>query len=152
MKLTCKKTFRNIPFAHRQHRHDGHCARIHGHNWSITLTFGCIETDTNGFVVDFGKLQYIRDWIDTHLDHACLFNDTDPSKDALIESAPGAWKPYVLPDCSSEGLARHLYRIFNPMVQSETKYRAFIVAVEIEEDEHNSARYHVGFPESEKSE
>ena len=53
--MNCKKTYSDIPFAHRQHLHDGHCALIHGHNWSFTVTFSCHETDLNGFVVDFGK-------------------------------------------------------------------------------------------------
>ena len=66
--LTCSKTYRDIPFAHRQHRHDGHCALIHGHNWAITLTFACRETDANGFVVDFGDLKYLKTWIAQNLD------------------------------------------------------------------------------------
>ena len=70
--ITCKKTYTDIPWAHRQHRHDGHCAFIHGHNWSITIIFGCHATDENGFVVDFGKLKFLEEWIDTHLDHAIM--------------------------------------------------------------------------------
>ena len=75
--LTCRKTYSDIPFAHRQHRHDGHCALIHGHNWAFTLTFACTAPDENGFVVDFGKLKFLRHWITTHLDHACVFNADD---------------------------------------------------------------------------
>src|SRR4051812_26092027 len=62
--LTCRKTYTDIPWAHRQHRHDGHCAYLHGHNWSITITFGCREPDENGFVLDFGKLKFLKHWID----------------------------------------------------------------------------------------
>ena len=58
--LTCKKSYRDIPFAHRQHHHDGHCAFIHGHNWDITLTFACSKTDANGFVVDFESSNISR--------------------------------------------------------------------------------------------
>ena len=83
--LTCKKTYRDIPFAHRQHTHDGHCVFIHGHNWSITLTFACREVDVNGFVIDFGKLRYIKNWIDERLDHACLFNENDSEAQKNVE-------------------------------------------------------------------
>ena len=76
--LTCSKTYRDIPFAHRQHQHDGHCALIHGHNWAITLTFACRETDANGFVVDFSDLKYLKTWIAQNLDHACLLMRTTP--------------------------------------------------------------------------
>ncbi|WP_269525930.1 6-pyruvoyl trahydropterin synthase family protein [Coraliomargarita parva] len=142
--LTCKKSYRDIPFAHRQHHHDGHCALIHGHNWGITLTFACKETDLNGFVVDFGKLKYLKKWIDSNLDHACLFNEDDPEKDRLLELAGHLFKPYFLPSCSSEGLAQHLHSVFDPMVREQTDDRVWICAVEIEEDSKNSACYTVG--------
>ncbi len=139
--LTCKKTYRDIPFAHRQHNHDGHCALIHGHNWGITLTFACSETDKNGFVVDFGKLKYLKQWIDEHLDHACLFNESDPEKDALLAAAGHLFKPYVLPNSSCEGLAQHIHTVFDPMVRKQTNNRVWIVEVEIIEDSKNSANY-----------
>lgn len=139
--LTCKKTYRDIPFAHRQHQHDGHCALIHGHNWAITLTFACRETDGNGFVVDFGKLKYLKAWIDENLDHACLFNENDTQKDALLAQFGKLFKVYTLPNSSSEGLAQHIYQVFDPMVRTQTKDRVWITKVEIEEDSKNGAAY-----------
>lgn len=139
--ITCEKTYADIPFAHRQHRHDGHCALLHGHNWAITITFGCKELDENGFVVDFGKLGYIRNWIEEHLDHACVFNEDDPLKDDLIKSAPQAFKPYVVENCSCEGLAKHLYEVFNPMVDRETGGRVRVEIIKVLEDSRNSAIY-----------
>ncbi len=139
--LTCKKTYHDIPFAHRQHRHNGHCALIHGHNWAITLTFTCKETDVNGFVVDFGQLKYLKEWIDRHLDHACLFNADDPEREKLIKHFGPLFRVYTLPNCSSEGLAEHLYGIFDPMVREQTDGRVWITQVDIREDSKNSARY-----------
>ena len=139
--LTCKKTYRDIPFAHRQHLHAGHCALIHGHNWAITLTFTCRETDANGFVVDFGDLKYLKAWIDEHLDHACLFNQDDPKAQQLLADWGELFKVYTLPNCSSEGLARHLHGIFEPMVGEHTNGRVRILEIEIEEDSKNSATY-----------
>lgn len=139
--LTCSKTYRDIPFAHRQHRHDGHCALIHGHNWAISLTFACHETDANGFVVDFGKLKYLKTWIDEHLDHACLFNESDPEKEALLANSGHLFKPYILPNSSCEGLAQHIFEVFNPMVREQTENRVWITQVLIEEDSKNSATY-----------
>lgn len=138
---TCTKTYRDIPFAHRQHLHDGHCRYIHGHNWAITLTFGCAELDRNGFVVDFGKLRYIKDWIERNLDHACVFNHDDPERERLLHAASDLFKPYIVPSCSCEGLAEHLYNVFNPMVREHTGDRVHIVEVRIEEDSKNSAAF-----------
>lgn len=140
--VTCRKIYTDIPWAHRQHRHDGHCAQVHGHNWSIAVTFGCTELDPNGFVVDFGRLKYLRAWIDEHLDHACVFNREDPLREALV-AVGGArvWKPYVVDCCSCEGMARHLWTVFDPLVRAQTQSRAFVVSVELTEDSRNSALY-----------
>ncbi|MEM1221927.1 MAG: 6-carboxytetrahydropterin synthase [Verrucomicrobiota bacterium] len=141
--LTCKKSYREIPFAHRQHRHDGDCSFIHGHNWTISLTFACQQLDASGFVVDFGKLKYLKSWIDDHLDHACLFNEDDPEKDKLLNTAGSLFKTYVLPNCSSEGIAQHIHGIFDHMVREHTDGRVWIIAVEVEEDSKNSAKFQI---------
>lgn len=141
MSLTCTKAYRDIPFAHRQHLHDGHCAWIHGHNWSFIFTFACERLDENGFVVDFGKLEFLREWIDRNFDHACVFNESDPMREALLKSAPEAWKALVVENCSSEGLACHLHACLDPLVRERTAGRVRIVAVEVREDTRNGARY-----------
>lgn len=150
--ITCKKTYSDIPWAHRQHRHDGHCALIHGHNWSITITFGCHEPDENGFVVDFGKLKFLQRWIDENLDHACVFSDEDPMMKALLQvGGRDIWKSYVVKNCSCEGMARHLFDVFNPLVQDASSGRAFVTAVEVVEDSKNSAMFSVSTTEPQPS-
>ena len=141
--LTCKKTYSDIPFAHRQHTHDGHCAYIHGHNWSISLTFACNKVDKNGFVIDFGKLKYIKNWIDEYLDHACLINEDDSEARKMLTDFGYLFKIYVLPNCSSEGIAQHLHEIFDRMVRLETDNRVWITRIEVTEDTKNSAIYTV---------
>ena len=139
--FTCKKIYRDIAFAHRQHLHAGHCSLIHGHNWGISLTFACRVLDTNGFVIDFGQLKYIKLWINEHLDHACLFNQDDPIIKDLLEEYGAIFKTYVLPSCSCEGIAQHIYEVFDPMVRESTEGRAWIINVEVEEDSKNSAAF-----------
>lgn len=97
--------------------------------------------DENGFVVDFGKLQFLRAWIDTHLDHACLFNLGDPLCERLVASAPEAWKIYLVPCVSCEGLARHLFTVWDALVREHTAGRVLLTALEVVEDSKNSATY-----------
>ena len=139
--LTCTKRYPDIPFAHRQHRHDGHCALVHGHNWTFVFTFGCRETDGNGFVVDFGKLKFIKRWLQETFDHACVFNEADPLRETLVSAAPQAWKAVVLPDCSCEGLARYAFDQIDQRVRTETAERAYVTSVTVREDERNAATY-----------
>lgn len=139
--LTCSKLYSDIPFAHRQHRHDGDCAFIHGHNWSFRFTFGCETPDANGFVIDFGKLHFIRDWLRQHLDHACVLNADDPALNTLRETHAPLFKFYVVPSCSCEGLAAFVFAAIDPLVRHETGGRVRLVALEIFEDARNSARF-----------
>ena len=139
---TCKKLYSDIPWAHRQHRHDGHCAFLHGHNWSIGVTFGCTRLDDNGFVIDFGKVKFLKKWIDENLDHACVLNRDDPMREALLAVGVNkVWKAYIVECCSCEGMAKHIFEVFDAMVQKETAGRACVVSIEVVEDSKNSAMF-----------
>ncbi|MDQ8202048.1 6-carboxytetrahydropterin synthase [Pelagicoccus sp. SDUM812003] len=143
--FTCQKTYPDIPFAHRQHLHDGHCAQIHGHNWTFTFTFGCEKLDECGFVVDFGKLKPVRNWIEENLDHACVFNRDDPLLEDILainqRSGVQVYQAYIVDQCSSEGMARHLYEKVDPIVRELSEGRAFLLSVEVVEDRFNRATY-----------
>jgi len=139
--VTCSKIYHDIPFAHRQHRHAGHCALVHGHNWSFRFTFGAREVDPNGFVIDFGQVKFIRAWLDEQFDHACVFNRDDPLREVIVAAAPAAYKVRLVESCSCEGLAEYVFRGVDPLVRAETGGRAFLVEVEVFEDSRNSARY-----------
>ena len=138
--LTCTKEFNDIPFAHRQPKHDGHCALVHGHNWGIKVTFGAITLDENKFIIDFGKLQFLKDWIKTNLDHACVINRDDPFI-AVAAAYPSYFNLYLVDDCSCEGLARHIFDMFDSLVKEETVGRVFVRNIIVTEDSKNSAAY-----------
>ncbi|NEQ70209.1 MAG: 6-carboxytetrahydropterin synthase [Symploca sp. SIO2D2] len=143
--FTCQKTYTDVPFAHRQHRHDGHCALIHGHNWSLTFEFGCEQLDDCGFVVDFGKLGQIKRWIGDNLDHACVFNEDDPMLPHFRELKDPSGEPvlkcHVMESCSSEGVAQHLFEVVTPIIAELTGGRAHLLSVKVDEDARNSASY-----------
>jgi len=139
--ITCRKIFADIPFAHRQPFHDGHCAFVHGHNWRLTVTFACRERDENGFVLDYGKLGFLKEWIEENLDHACVFRRDDPLREPLVAAAPEAWKVYLVDDCSNEGLAKHIFDVFDRLVRDFTGGRAWVVDIDLMEDEKNGARF-----------
>jgi len=141
MPFTCTKRFSDIPFAHRQHKHDGHCAFIHGHNWSLIVTFACDELDHQGFVIDFGKLGFLKKWIAENLDHAFVYNADDPEMEQLFANYGSLFKPYCIDSCSAEGIALHIHEVFDKLVRSETADRVHISSVVVMEDDKNSAEY-----------
>ena len=138
---TCTKTYSDIPFAHRQHAHHCHCSFIHGHNWSFKFTFGCSQLDDQGFVVDFGKLKFIRNWLVDNFDHAYVYNAGDVETEQLITQCPQLFKAYRVESCSAEGLAKHVFRVIATQLSENHGDRVQLVAVEISEDQKNSAEF-----------
>ena len=139
--ITCSKLYTDIPFAHRQHLHSGHCSRIHGHNWSVRITFACDALDPNGFVVDFGKLKYIKKYFDDKLDHCCVFSTQDPLAQNIIDSAPeGIYKPYWVETASCEGIAKKLLEDFSNLLREQEGPRVWISEIELFEDHKNSVK------------
>jgi 6-pyruvoyltetrahydropterin/6-carboxytetrahydropterin synthase len=148
--FTCKKLYPDFPFAHRQHNHDGHCAFIHGHNWGFEFTFGARQLDDNQFVVDFGKLKWLRDWLNHMFDHTLVLNADDPQLEYLKKTLAtvggklpscGLADIRVVPNCGAEGLARFLYEEIDRMIRARTGDRVYIYSVSVLEDSKNSATF-----------
>lgn len=51
---------------------DHPCARLHGHNYRVTLLFERAHLGEEGFVLDFRKLDGVKKWIDDAFDHRHL--------------------------------------------------------------------------------
>lgn len=76
--FTITKSYRDLPAAHRQPKHDGHCSLVHGHNWGFDITISCLDLDENGFVLDVGKMKEVKGYLELMFDHTCLINMDDP--------------------------------------------------------------------------
>ena len=66
---------------------DHPCSRLHGHNYEIEVIAAAEQLDERGFVVDFGELDLVKDWVDATLDHRHL-NDVmegQPSAEAIAK-------------------------------------------------------------------
>lgn len=143
--ITCTKRFPSVPFAHRQPNSDGHCKYIHGHGWVVEVEFISRERDQCGFVMDFGKLQSLKDIL-KRFDHSLVLNETDPELPNLKDSLyPLSSKKenfaiiITVPDCSSEGLADYFFEKFATIIYQETGGRVTVKRVTVFEDEKNSA-------------
>lgn len=138
---TCEKIYTDVPIGHVQHRHPGHCRFVHGHNWSFALTFACEELDEQGFVVDFGGIKFISRWIAENLDHACTFAKSDTEGLRMLAAFPHLFKPYVMENCSAEGMAEHLFGVFDKLIREESKNRVRLLSIRVGEDSKNFATY-----------
>lgn len=156
---TLTKQYRDLPAAHRQPKHQGHCRLIHGHNWGFDITFTCDILNECDFVVDCGGLQCIKKFMIEHFDHTLLLNDSDPSKDHLLSSiglrssGTGFARIIVVPSCGMEGLAEFVYeevtdmigddpdKLYNRDPRTGGKRGLKVVEVTCWEDSKNSATY-----------
>lgn len=139
-RLTCTKNYSEIPIAHRAPFHDGHCAFIHGHNWSFSFTFEAKALDKNGFVMDFGKLKALKNRL-TELDHACLIAQDDPKRALLDKMASEGLLRLAIAKqgTSSESIAWDLLRVANEIVSVAENGRVICTKVTVYEDQNNSA-------------
>ena len=98
--------------------------------------------DDNGFVIDFGDLHFLRDWIDDNLDHATALKENDPMRPECEKlEEQGLLKILWVHSASCEGIAQFLYHTFQPMIEEKTSGRVRIQSLHLEEDSKNSATY-----------
>jgi 6-pyruvoyltetrahydropterin/6-carboxytetrahydropterin synthase len=137
------KTYTGFPCAHRQPRHDGNCALVHGYSRSFEFIFQAETRDKCGFVVDFGDLKWLREHLDYMFDHTLLLVPDDPLLPQFKElEAAGACAIRLLPyGVGMEDTAQYLCEWTDSALRRITKGRAWVVTVEARENEKNSAIY-----------
>lgn len=157
--FTCSKKYSDLPFAHRQHNHGGHCRLIHGHNWAFHFTFASKERDANGFVIDFGDLKWLKQYLVDMFDHTLVLNQDDPGleylKIVLTKTEDVAGMPNIgplltmfpfaairiVPNAGAEGLAQYVFEEVDRRLRAITNDRVFLHSLVVSEDEKNSATY-----------
>src|SRR6185503_7110188 len=139
--ISFTKRYIDLPFAHRQPHHNGHCAMIHGHSWGIEFEFTAQRWDECGFVVDFGSLKWLKEWIDAMFDHTLVLNADDPYLKSFQIALEGTANIKVVPDCSSEGLAIFIFQTVADLLWKTEQGRVSLLRVTVFEDSKNSATY-----------
>jgi len=91
------------------------CRRAHGHNYIIVIELQSATLGEEGFVVDYRKLNLIKDFIDEHLDHRHL-------NDVMTEPT------------TAENIAKYIFELFN-------KTYPQLSAVTVKETLKTAARY-----------
>ena len=62
----------------RQWKADSHCNLIHGYALQFEFTFGGDELDERNWIVDFGGLKPLKEWLKHMFDHTYLVATNDP--------------------------------------------------------------------------
>lgn len=143
MKYHITKSFGEYPFAHRQPSHSGHCAHIHGHNWSFILCLQADHLDSNGFVFDFGKFGPVKEWLKQNFDHTTVLEESDPVIAQLVPlQQSGMIRMIIAPSASCEGIAAMFYEYVQSFLEAQgVAARVSIHHVTVTEDLKNSATF-----------
>jgi 6-pyruvoyltetrahydropterin/6-carboxytetrahydropterin synthase len=134
------KRFTGFPCTHRQWRAESHCRFVHGYSREFHFEFAASELTKEGWVVDFGGLKELKQWLDQFFDHTFLIAQDDPELEAFKAlDNRGAIQLRVLPNPGMEGSAEYVYLEATKILESLYGKRAWITKVEVRENDKNSA-------------
>lgn len=129
----------------RQWRAKSHCNQLHGYALAFTFTFGCSELDENGWVLDFGALKPVKQWLEETFDHKLLVARDDPHHSILNNYVGGVLADVITVRATgAEAFAElaHDY-VSSWLAFGEHGPRVYCKSVEVSEHGANSAIYEV---------
>lgn len=140
--FTTIKRFNGFPCSHRQHTHDGHCKFVHGYSRWFEFEFWSPEADTETlFIVDFGKLKWLKAQLDEWFDHTLLINADDPALDTFLNMhGTGLARLTVLPNVGMEAVAIYLWSFVEARLRAEGS-QVRLIRCTVGENEKNSGQW-----------
>lgn len=67
----------------RQWRANSHCKYLHGYALEVKLVFTGTP-DNKNWIVDFGSLKPVKEWLQSTFDHKLLVAEDDPELDTIL--------------------------------------------------------------------
>ena len=146
MILKSTKSYWKLPTAHMQwfdqdaSGNPGPCAKWHGYDRSVHFEFSG-EADEHGWIVGFGDLKPVKQFLEYYFDHTALIGADDPRmQEAYKARDAGLVDLRVLPyGVSMEMSSIFVWEQVNPYIYSVTDGRAYVSRVECREHDSNSA-------------
>jgi 6-pyruvoyltetrahydropterin/6-carboxytetrahydropterin synthase len=94
----------------RQWRATSHCRFLHGYALAVRLEFGADQLDENGWVIDFGALKLVKQYLCDTFDHTLAVAGDDPMR-ADLEALADAGAAKVMIWENGIGTERFAYGI-----------------------------------------
>ena len=119
-----------------------HCSLLHGYALAFSFKFGCHSLDDKNWVMDFGGLKELKNWLEINFDHTVVVDRNDPKiQDIIKMENQGLARVIVLDGVGCEKFAEHAFHYANDLVKKLTNNRVFCVSCEVKEHGANSAIY-----------
>lgn len=126
--------------AFRQWRADSHCNLIHGYALQFEFTFGGNELDERNWIVDFGGLKPLKEWLKYMFDHTYLVAHDDPEMATVqLLEEKGLIDMRMVPATGCERFAEMAFDKAEEIISELTNGRCWVQSVTVKEHAHNSA-------------
>jgi 6-pyruvoyltetrahydropterin/6-carboxytetrahydropterin synthase len=127
----------------RQWKAHSHCNQLHGYALQVEIVFRAVQLDDRGWVVDFGGMTEVKEWLEDTFDHKLLVAEDDPKFHNLMSIGyEGLADIIVLPRVGCEAFAKHVYDHVQLWLLGESKDgRVTVESVTIREHGGNAAQY-----------
>jgi 6-pyruvoyltetrahydropterin/6-carboxytetrahydropterin synthase len=97
--------------------HESKCKMLHGHRYVVEASFGAVELDAIGRVIDFGVIrEVLGKWIDDNLDHNTILFEKDQNLGENIAKITGQKIYYMKSNPTAENIAKHLLEDICPQL------------------------------------
>lgn len=120
-----------------------HCSFLHGYALQVELVFEAGTLDNRAWVVDFGSLKPVREWLLNMFDHKTLVAKDDPLLGLYKEGATaGIFDLTIVDAISCEAFSYMIYeRVHQWLSESGNAERCLLRSVKVSEHSGNSATY-----------
>jgi len=131
---------RGLSCAFRQWKADSHCNLLHGYSLSFSFTFGGYVLDETNWVVDFGDLKPLEQWLRDNFDHTTAVAYTDPHYGMFTEmSEKGLIDMVPVAATGCEMFALMAFDFATDLIAKKYGERCWVESVEVREHGANSA-------------
>ncbi len=149
LKIKATKVFKYLPCGHAQYfdlepdGSPGECASIHGYDREVEFTFAG-SPDEHGWIVPFGELKPIKEFLEYYFDHVTVLPADDPRLDQITDKLTGTGGLLgtlrVLPSgVSMEMSSVFIWEHVNHYIYKITSGRCYVERVRVYEHNRNDA-------------
>ena len=126
--------------AFRQWRADSHCNLIHGYALQFEFTFGGDELDASNWIVDFGGLKPLKEWLKYMFDHTYLVAEDDPEMEIVKTlQEKNLIDMRLVPAVGCERFAEMVFDKAQDIISTMYGDRCWVQSCTVREHAHNSA-------------
>ena len=125
----------------RQHRANSHCKYLHGYALAFDIVFETETLDARNWVIDFGSLKEVKEWLVDMFDHTLLVASDDPMYKELMRLADsGIADIEVVDEIGCEAFAKLVYDFVSAYIATND-VACVVRKVTCREHANNSASY-----------